>query len=155
MSGYFGFSKSNNAVNAENNGRFPATTLATRLGVKPGAIREIVPTSEWHHTSKHFNTTPYYSEEKAMEYIEELRAWREPKNSEEVLEGCTGSYLVWSGTRNFPKATKVEFGPCRVTKKGTWFTLHISDTQKVRKGEATRGFHLRDAAGKLLTHNID
>lgn len=86
-----------------------------------------------------------------------LRAWREPAKDVTVLENCTGSYLEWSwsGTRN-PHATEIKFGPVRVTKKGTWFTLELP-SGTIRKGENTRGFHLFDSNGRRLTlpnHNI-
>ena len=58
--GYHGWSKSNNAVSAEEEGRFPATVAAKKLGVKVGAIKLYIPTDEWHHTSNHYNKTYYY-----------------------------------------------------------------------------------------------
>ena len=58
--GYRGWSKSNNAVSAEAEGRFPATVAAKKLGVKAGAIKLYIPTGEWHHTSNHYNKTYYY-----------------------------------------------------------------------------------------------
>ena len=60
MAGYSGYSKSNNAIAAEAQGRFPASVLARKLGVKTGAIRELAVDSEWHHTSKKYNVTVYY-----------------------------------------------------------------------------------------------
>lgn len=152
MAGYFEYSKSNNALAAESDGKYPATVLAERLGVKASAIRAILPSSEWHHTSKHYNITEYYSEEAAMEIIEALRAWKEPVKDVAVFENCTGSYLEWSGTRNHPHAKEITFGPIRVTQKGKWFTLEIPNGA-IRKSEATRGFRLFDANKRPLTFN--
>ena len=60
MSGYAGYAKSNNAVNAEGQGRFPASVLAKKLGVPTAAIRALIEPDEWHHTSKKYNQTPYF-----------------------------------------------------------------------------------------------
>lgn len=127
MAGYAqDFSKSNNAVDAERAGRFPASVLAKRIGVKCGAIKALLSPCEWHHTSKHYNATDYYSEESALEIIDELRAWREPEKDVAVFEHCRGSYLEWSGTRNHPHARAIEFANVRATKKGQWFTLDLT-----------------------------
>ena len=151
MAGYFEHSKSNNAIDAERNGRFPASVLAKMIGVKPGAIRALLKPTEWHHTSKHFNATDYYSEDQALEIIEDLKAWKPEAKPEEVHEGCTGSFLEWSGTRNHPHAKKISFGPVRAVKRGKWWTLELP-TGPVRKGEFTRGFELFRADGKRLTY---
>ena len=62
MAGYNGYSKSNNACDAEDEGRYPATQLARRLGCRPSAIRDLLTPSEWHHTSGWYNRTDYYDE---------------------------------------------------------------------------------------------
>ena len=155
MAGYSGYSKSNNAVHAERNGRFPASVLAKKLGVKSAAIVALIPTSEWHHVSKFFNTINYYDLEQAVERLEELKAWEEPKENEISYNNCSGSYLEWSGTRNYPKAKKINFESIKVTKKGKWFILNLP-TGIIRKNESTRGFHLIDKINnKKLTFNQD
>ena len=153
MSGYAeDFYKSNNAYAAESEGKFPASVLANRLGVKTGAIRALLQPSEWHHTSKHYNITDYYAEDAALEIIDELRAWREPVKDVTVFENCSGSYLEWSGTRNHPHAKEIKFEGVRVTKKGKWFTLELA-SGAIRKGEDTRGFHLFNSDKRPLTFN--
>lgn len=153
MSGYADdFSKSNNALAAECDGKFPASVLASKLGVKTGAIRELMKPCEWHHTSKHYNSTDYYSSADALEILAKLKAWREPVKDEQTFENCSGSYLEWSGTRNHPHAKEIKFENVRVTKKGKWFTLHLP-TGPVRKGEDTRGFHLFNSEKRPLTFN--
>jgi len=152
MAGYSGFSKSNNALQAEREGIFPASVLARRLGVKPGAIRALLVPCEFHHTSKHFNRTDYYSQPETEEALDELRTWKESAKEVQVFENCSGVFLEWSGTRNFPRATEIAFNGARVIKKGEWFTIELS-TRTLRKNGHTRGFQLLDAAGRRLVFN--
>lgn len=148
------FSKSINALNAEAGGLYPASVLGKKLGVNPKAIRALMFPSEWHHSSKFYNPVDYYSEEQALEIIDKLKAWREPIKNVEVFDDVSGSYLVWSGTRNHPKATEIKFQNAKAYKKGTWYLLELPDGTKVKKGEKTRGFHLYDKNGKSLTFNV-
>jgi len=47
MAGYFNYSKSNNAVDAERNGRYPATKFAQIYGFKTAkAVRSCLKSSE-------------------------------------------------------------------------------------------------------------
>ena len=152
MSGYSGFSKSNNAAWAENDGLFSASILAKKLGVKAGAIKALLAPSEWHHTSKFFNKTDCYSYDVALEIIDRLRAWNEPEKEFIVFEGCSGRFLQWSGTRNYPRAAEIAFTGIRATKKGRWFTLELN-SGLVRRSADTRGFQLFDADGRMLVFN--
>jgi hypothetical protein len=154
MAGYYEFSKSNNALAAEADGIFPASVLAKQLGVQPGAIRALLHSSEWHHSSKYFNCIPYYREDSALEILAELKAWQSPAKDKQVFENCSGTFLKWGGTRNHPYAESISFGPCHVTKRGKWFVLELP-SGLVRKGESTRGFHLKSSDGKSLTWNCD
>jgi len=57
MSGYAGYSMSNNAVAAYDDYKMPASRAKNYLGLKDlGGISE----SEWHHTSKEYNCTDFY-----------------------------------------------------------------------------------------------
>jgi len=154
MAGYFEYSKSNNALDAEESGRYPATTLGKLLGVKPKAIKALLVSTEWHHTSSHYNKTNYYDAEEAQERLEELKAWQEPKAGEIVHLGCSGKFLDWSGSRNHPKATEVEFKDLTVIEKGDWFTFSIQVTpvmvRKVRKSRNTNGFRVYGQNGHVL-----
>jgi len=61
MAGYFNYSKSNNAVYAESQGRYPATKCAQVYGFKSAKlVRETMRSTEWHHTSKKYNITDFY-----------------------------------------------------------------------------------------------
>jgi len=66
MAGYSFYSKSNNAINAENNFKFPKTTFKKLLGVDPS---KHIDSSEWHHTSKMYNRTNYFCALKLFQYI--------------------------------------------------------------------------------------
>lgn len=150
MSGYAqDHSKSNNAIAAENSGRFPASILAKQLRVKTGAIRALCHPCEWHHTSKFYNSVDYYDLESAHEIITELRAWKAPAKNLEVFEHCSGAYLIWSGSRRHPRATLVTFSGVKATRKGDWFTLEL-DAVHLRKRKDTTGFVIRDSHGKRL-----
>ena len=59
MAGYCDYSMSNNAINAYNEGRMPASRLARVMGITAADVREAAP-AEWHHTSKEFNCTNFY-----------------------------------------------------------------------------------------------
>ncbi len=78
MAGYSGFSKSNNAVEAEANGRLPIThaarLLAKLAGLKQADAKALLlqlGTYEYHHTSKNYNVTNYYSVDGALETLAE------------------------------------------------------------------------------------
>lgn len=78
MSGYYGYSKSNNALDAESKDRFPlsiaAKVLAKKIGwtvQKAKAFLEKQGRCEWHHTSSRYNETDYY--DVSDEYIDDFR----------------------------------------------------------------------------------
>lgn len=65
MAGYSGFSKSNNAVDAESEGKMVLKNFVQYLkkffpGVTSADVRMAVSPSEWHHTSKFYNKVNYY-----------------------------------------------------------------------------------------------
>jgi len=66
--------KSNNAVTAEDEGKYHATTIAKRYNIESMAVSELLPWTEWHHTSAAFNKTYYYDIEDVEANIEELKA---------------------------------------------------------------------------------
>ena len=68
MSGYAGYSKSNNALQAESENKFPLSIavkeLAKQAGITQKRAREIfakIGHCEWHHSSKMYNRVNYYS----------------------------------------------------------------------------------------------
>lgn len=77
MAGYNGYSKSNNAVEAEAAGRYPITKAAKIVAQKTGVtikearrvLKELGTGGEWHHSSKFFNAVDYYDTAAAINYI--------------------------------------------------------------------------------------
>ena len=111
MAGYDGFSKSNNAIAAEENGLYPASVLARRLKVKTAAVRALLSPEEWHHTSKRYNRTDYYSTEGAVEILDELRAWTpKPPAKVYVCDMCHQRWLTpgacWDYEHSRPCGTR-------------------------------------------------
>lgn len=149
MAGYFEFSKSNNAVSAEEDGRFPASQLAKRLGVTTQAIKAVLEPCEWHHTSKLYNKTDYYDSEEAIERLDELKSFKPVKRSEIVFENCTVQFVEWSGTLRRPKATEHSLKGVTVVRKGDFFTFEFQGkTKKKKKG--ANGFYVF-SNGKVIS----
>ena len=83
MAGYDGYSKSNNAVDAEANGRYPLTKAARIVARVTGAtVREArrvlveLGTSEWHHSSKFYNPVDYYDAGTAAELMNIMKKYK-------------------------------------------------------------------------------
>lgn len=137
MAGYNGFSMSNNAVEAYENGEKPLSKWTKtdifeaineqevelkcsieklkKLPVK--VLKEICLTySSWHHTSNHYNKTDFYSldvdriENLTDDKIEELLLdYKADKKvaAKPLEERWECAFLEWSGTRKHPVATEV------------------------------------------------
>ena len=161
MSGYNGFSKSNNACDAEANGRFPASECAKRLGVPVEFVRA-QGTSEWHHTSKHYNCTDYYDLDSIREHLDtdegsaqfdaiksELQA---KKSAPEIVHAPADvKWLEWSGSRNHPKCTEMNATGTTVTDRGGKFVeVKLADGTSFRKGRDTRGFEVRVGGKRVI-----
>ena len=87
MGGYSGYSRSNNALAAEAEGKLPLTRaipeLAKKTGMSRAEARELLTKqgpSEWHHTSKEYNRTNYFDVNQAVRWFEDApkRAAFEP-----------------------------------------------------------------------------
>lgn len=144
MAGYAGFSKSNNAVEAENSGRFPASVLAKKLKVNVEAIKALLYPSEWHHTAKFYNRTDYYDIEDALEIIEELKAFKPVVKGERVVENGKIDYIIWSGSRNHPRANANTYSG-NYTIKGQWLIFNGQ-----RKKIDSNGTKAYDSEGKRI-----
>lgn len=144
MAGYYGYSMSNNAVDAYENGRFPASKIGRGIPVK--LIREHCGEGEYHHTSKHYNVTYFYDKaevlamfgiEECNEYpfeyclcdeaVADLKKYKEDKkakkNEKQIVEMVSGYFKVWEGRGRRGSFCKYEFKNCE--KKGNWiYTKH-------------------------------
>ncbi len=76
MAGYNGYSKSNNATAAEDEGRLPLSRAIKAIAERTGCSQKdartaatIVGATEWHHTSKRYNHTDYYDVEAIVRYL--------------------------------------------------------------------------------------
>ncbi len=79
MAGYSNYSKSNNAVEAESEGRYPlskaARIVAKETGItikKATSILKEIGTDEYHHSSKFYNAVDYYDTERPIEVINHM-----------------------------------------------------------------------------------
>lgn len=150
MAGYRGYSMSNNAVDAYESGEKPISkwtkseiieaimcileeeelTLNCNINnIKKMPLKVLKDVclycSSWHHTSKHYNKTDFYSIDinKVLELtddkiIELVAKSKEEKPIIQTEEKWKCAFLEWSGTRNHPKATEIiEIGIV----KGNWF----------------------------------
>ena len=77
MAGYAGYSKSNNAIEAESEGRLPLTracaAVARATGIKRAdakALLERLHSGEYHHTSKMYNRVKFYNTVEAIRHHE-------------------------------------------------------------------------------------
>lgn len=160
---YIDFSESENSRMAKQQGIFPLShwtktkfldAAAACEGVTPeklAALKKIkwsilkskfLYNSEWHHTSSYFNRTEFYAlDEDALEEItlDELEAMATTPTpvKKDAAENyrVRAKYLVWSGSRRYPKATEHEETG---TITGAWF---VSDSG-VRKSISANGFEV-------------
>lgn len=148
MAGYNGWSMSNNAVDAYENGEKPLSKWRKsdileaieeseielkcsieklrKLPVK--ILKEVcLRYSSWHHTSNHYNETDFYSlDEERIENltdakIDELLIEYKANKNEEVKpteEKWKCAFLEWGGTRKHPTATEIIE---EGSVKGDWF----------------------------------
>jgi hypothetical protein len=105
MAGYSGYSKSNNAVDAESEGRFPMSRarviVARATGVtqkEAERVLRLLPDAgkEYHHTSKFYNSTDYFDADAAVKVIKYANQTGAPveaviemveKNDMDILSG--------------------------------------------------------------------
>ena len=159
MSGYHNYSMSNNAVLAYENGekslsKWTKTAIIEALAEQeaPAHFIEAVKKqpaaavktvllycSSWHHTSKQYNKTDFYSVEdidtdNADEYLRliESKAIEAKQSTKTKVEEqpirVLASYVIWEGTRRHPKAREVE---AEGTIIGNWFTADDGARKKV------------------------
>lgn len=137
-SGYSGYSMSNRAVDAYEDGEMPLSKWTKKMIISEVVEHEhfteeelkkyhknvlaeyFLFESSWHHTSKFCNATDFYSidediaKEGSIKELEEIKKRytpeRKPKKEIKKLEARKAhiTYLEWAGTRVHPKATNVD-----------------------------------------------
>ena len=143
MSGYHEYSKSNNAIEAEQRGLVTASALAKLAGVKRGAtVAEFMCPSEWHHSSSWYNKVDYYDpDDLTPELIEKMRAFEADALGARTIQAHV-EFTEWTGSRNHPRATKYE-GDVELTIKGKWGAFAL-DGRTWRKALDGNHFYYRE-----------
>lgn len=158
--GYAGFSKSNNAVEAESENKFPASIAAKKLGVSTAAIKACIPTNEWHHYGTYYNEvyvydiTPYlmlknnedmseyYDEDEIQEFkntYQEMKDMSKKIPTDEKKYKANVKYIEWGGSRKHPTATTINYNNITVIEKGQFYTFILPDKTTVRKKIGSNG----------------
>lgn len=144
------YSKSNNALEAERQGKFPLThaakIAATNFGITQSQAKwllEKIGPCEWHHTSSHYNQTDYYDTntdiivDQVSSFIEDVN------NKEDVIEYITNhyekpttteqgyyadfDYIIWGGTRKHPTADEQHLKNVYIVEKGSFYYVYTSE----------------------------
>lgn len=170
MAGYCGYSRSNNAVHAESEGRFPASIGDKLLRLRSGAIKAVMTSAEWHHSSKAFNCVDYYdialllaidgeddlaghdAEEIAegRDLLSRLRAWRPAEKQSARHADCIVEWIEWSGSLRRPCAARKRAQGCEVVIRGQTATITFTDGTTLTKRLGTRGFGVMLSDGRRL-----
>ena len=149
--GYIGFSMSERAAGAYDNGMLPAGKLAKKLGVSAAAVKAVLPEQEWHHTSSRYNRTGFYSFGQetdcepaciSLRKMREFDAAHKPEAAKAETFRAVVTWLEWGGTRNHPHATECKC-EATVSLKGKCYTITKDNGFSFRKFAGTRGFSVR------------
>ena len=80
MAGYYGYSKSNNAITAENQGRFPISQAKKIVSAECNITQSLaskflkgIYSGEYHHSSKFYNIVDYYDAAKIIAILEMVK----------------------------------------------------------------------------------
>ena len=165
-SGYSGYSMSNRAVEAYEDGEMPLSKWSKQLIIdevveyehfteeelkrfsKKVLVEYFLERSSWHHTSNYCNKTYFYSidvdkaEDGSIEDLEEIKkdyaTERKPKKDIKklVVRKAHINFLEWGGTRAHPKATEVGAYAVII---GDW--AYLEDRRK--KSICSNGFKIK------------
>lgn len=155
MAGYNGYSMSNNAVSAYENGEKPLskwtkTDILDEIAryckseynydyskdIKRKTAEEfksyfLIRTS-WHHVSSYYNKIDFYSinyDKLTVQDIIKFKSFCLNKVKNDTKEEkWLAEYLIWSGTRKHPKASVVK---SEGVVKGNWFYLSDGTKKKI------------------------
>lgn len=144
MAGYDGWSMSNNARDAYDDGRVPLTGItrewldANGIGLPVEHARWLARThvgpSEWHHSSKMYNKTNFYDADQIREHIQEHGDHADQFRARDALSTppvpAVASWTEWTGTGRNKR--KVEHRDVEGHVIGDWF--HHPGGKKSTKG---------------------
>lgn len=147
--GYDGYSRSNNAVNAEEEGRYPASKAAKILGITTDTLKHFFETDhmEWHHVSKHYNKVKFYDvseiekeiTQEVLDFDKEVRR-KKRENKPVKLSGCEVEWIEWVGTgRNKRKVEHKEQG-CKIEISGQKHVITTKSGHTFTKMLGANGF---------------
>ena len=145
-SGYDGYSMSNNARFAYEDGQKPmskwtkAALLERVNAINPAktdllrnvnveTIREhLLEYTAWHHTSSQYNRTDFYGiNEEAVENLtaEEVASWERVTKKPTVKDSFRGdiNYIEWTGTKKYPKANRRVLTDVNIQEKGSFYIV--------------------------------
>ena len=155
MTGYYGYSKSNNAIQAEQNGLRTASNLAKYLskkykkykGCTAKDISDNIHPEEWHHSSSWFNKVNYYdilSLRFAFVRRNIQKSIQKRENAKTVIyKKCVVKWLEWQGTREHPKKVKKEDNNCTVEFYGkSTYKITFCDGNSIVKRKGTNGLFI-------------
>lgn len=164
-SGYTGYSMSNRAVEAYEDGEMPLSKWSKERIVIEVAKHEhfkkedlkkyskkvlteyFLERSSWHHTSSYCNETDFYSikseraENGSIDDLEELKEYnkKETKKVEKLeVKKALVKYLVWVGTKAHPKAEEEESYAIII---GDWAYIECYSKSK-KKSIKSNGFEI-------------
>jgi len=155
MAGYSGYSMSNNAVAAYEDGLVPASKIP---GIPAALVKSYCYPSEWHHTSCQFNKTNFYNVDKVLatfgkishkEFeadqgaIEALKSFKAKASKTTVHADCRVKWLEWSGSRNHAKCSEREELGATVEIKGQTATIALTDGSTLVKRLGTKGLEIQ------------
>jgi hypothetical protein len=162
MSGYHGYSMSNNALAAYDSGLVPAYKVP---GVPAALVKAHCTPREWHHASKAYNRVNFYdpAEVRALfgleaheevkpntQAVAALAAFKAGnRNKGKVYENCHVEWIDWTGSLKRPVATARAMDGCKVTVKGQTATVTLPTGKVMVKRLTTRGFSFHQEKGLL------
>lgn len=153
MAGYCGYSKSNNALIAESEGKFPLTFAAKRIAkelkLRERDVREAIRLHycEWHHTSCRYNKTYYYDVADIIQKINNnIIIVKRLDDAIEQRYHADIEYIEWSGTRTRPKANIIKLVNVEIIDKGS-YVIFVHDGITVKKFKKTNGFYIHKIYG--------
>lgn len=171
-SGYTGYSMSNRAVEAYENGEKPFSKWTKKeiiekltneysnvnfnLSVLKQAPAKVVKNlilvkTSWHHTSNRCNRTDFYSIDELQlssltneKIIDAINNFEKEKaNQKQLKYKGKIEYLEWSGTRKHPKATKKILEDIYIEEKGCFYIITDEENKEIlRKKIGSNGTYV-------------